>query len=128
MAKQKVKKNVSPKFPIHWYYMATEEISVSEIKDAISSLPYDIEIWPEAGVLEVAMEEKASVDFEACDLDLRDDYSNDFLKEHGVKALFFMTLPNIDFSKCEALMKLIVSEKGGFFCADTDDFSPSVGL
>lgn len=115
-----------PDFPIHWYYMATSDITVEDLKAAIDEDGYDIEIWNEAGVLEVGMEEKASMDFEACELDLRDEYSNQFLKEHGVKVLFFVTLPSVAFEKCEKVMRKIISANGGFFCADTDDFTPVV--
>ena len=115
-----------PDFPIHWYYMATSDITVEDLKAAVASDDYDIEIWKEAGVLEVGIEEKDSMDFEACELDLRDEYSNQFLKEHEVKALFFVTLPSVSFEKCEKVMRKIVSANGGFFCADTDDFTPVV--
>ena len=115
-----------PDFPLYWYYMATSEITVEDLKAAVSSDDYDIEIWKEAGVLEVGIEEKASMDFEACEPDLRDEYSNQFLKDHEVKALFFVTLPPIAFEKCEKVMRKIISANGGFFCADTDDFTPVV--
>ena len=115
-----------PDFPLHWYYMATSEITVEDLKSAVSSDDYDIEIWKEAGVLEVGIEEKASMDFEACEPDLRDEYSNQFLKDHEVKALFFVTLPPIAFEKCEKVMRKIISANEGFFCADTDDFTPVI--
>ena len=115
-----------PDFPIHWYYMATSDITVENLKAAVASDDYDIEIWKEAGVLEVGIEEKASMDFEACELDLRDEYSNQFLKEREVKALFFVTLPSVSFEKCENVMRKIISANGEFFCADTDDFTPVV--
>ena len=115
-----------PDFPLHWYYMATSDITVEDLKAAVASDDYDIEIWKEAGVLEVGIEEKASMDFEACELDLRDEYSNQFLKEHEVKVLFFVTLPPIAFEKCEKVMRKIITANGGFFCADTDDFTPVV--
>lgn len=119
-------KEKKPDFPLHWYYMATSDITVEDLKAAVASDDYDIEIWKEAGVLEVGIEEKASMDFEACELDLRDEYSNQFLKEHEVKALFFVTLPPIAFEKCEKVMRKIISANGGFFCADTDDFTPVI--
>lgn len=115
-----------PDFPLHWYYMATSDITVEDLKAAVASDDYDIEIWKEAGVLEVGIEEKASMDFEACELDLRDEYSNQFLKEHEVKVLFFVTLPPIAFEKCEKVMRKIITANGGFFCADTDDFTPVI--
>ena len=119
-------KTQKPDFPLHWYYMATSDITVEDLKSAVSSDDYDIEIWKEAGVLEVGIEEKASMDFEACEPDLRDEYSNQFLKDHEVKALFFVTLPPIAFVKCEKVMRKIISANEGFFCADTDDFTPVV--
>lgn len=115
-----------PNFPIHWYYMSTSDSTVADLKAAIDEDGYDIEIWNEAGVLEVGIEEKASMDFEACELDLRDEYSNQFLKEHGIKALFFVTLPVVPFEESEKVMRKIISANGGFFCADTDDFTPVV--
>lgn len=127
MAKYKNKKSTPQlSFPRHWYYMADREIDVENIKNALDSEPYSIEIWKEAGVLEVEIEEKASIDFEECDLDLRDDYSNQFLQEHKTKILFFVTVPTVEFAKSEAVMKKIVAACGGMFCADTEDFMPQI--
>lgn len=127
MAKYKNKKSAPQvSFPRYWYYMADRAIDVEDIKNALDSESYGIEIWKEAGVLEVEIEEKASIDLEECDPDLKDDYSNRFLQEHKVKTLFFVTVPTIEFAKSEAVMKKIVAVCGGIFCADTEDFMPQI--
>lgn len=115
-----------PTFPKQWYYMATSEIAVSDIAACLDAQRYDIEVWHEAGVLEIGVAEKASIDMEACDLDLRDEYSNAFLQEKGAKALFFVTLPSVAFSQCEEVMTQITTMLGGSFCADTEDFKPEI--
>lgn len=117
-----------PTYPLHWYYMATKEISVKQLQEALNDTSYETEIWEAAGVLEVEIAEKASMDFEECEPDLRDEYSNDFLKEHGVQALFFVTLPKTDFEALKKVMEQIVEKNGGFFCGDTEDFTPMIGI
>jgi len=121
-----VKKPVQPDLPKNWYYMSPEEITVSEIKDVLDPTEYDIEIWKEAGVLEIGVGDKASVDVEECEVDLGDDYSNDFLAENKVKSLFYVTIGTEQALRCQEVMKKIVAGRGGMFCADTDDFTPVI--
>ena len=72
MSKQK--KKIATSFqPMGWYYMCKNDITVDEIHDAISEIAdkegYQLEVWKEAGVVEVEIEEKKSMDIEQCELD-----------------------------------------------------------
>lgn len=107
--------------------MAQNKIGVVDIKSVFPKDQYDIEIWEEAGVLEIGYAEKASMDIEMVEVDLRDEYSNQFMEERGVKSLFYITIKPDDFSICEKIMKEIITKNGGFFVGDTEDFSPEIG-
>lgn len=121
-----VRKPAEPRYPIHWYYMDHEEITVEEIRQVLDPMEYNIEIWREAGVLEIGVSEKASVDMEECDLDMGDAYSNDFLTQNEVRSLFYVTINSGEEDSCVAAMKKIASVRGGMFCGDTEDFTPVI--
>jgi len=119
-------KSTGPQMPKNWYYMVPESIKVSDIKASFEEGKYDIEIWDEAGVLEIGYAEKASMDIETVEVDLRDEYSNEFMANRGVKSLFFVTIKPEDFVACEKIMKEIIHRNGGFFVGDTEDFTPEI--
>lgn len=96
-------KSTGPQMPKNWYYMVPESIKVSDIKASFEEGKYDIEIWDEAGVLEIGYAEKASMDIEMVEVDLRDEYSNEFMANRGVKSLFFVTIKPEDFVACEKI-------------------------
>ena len=113
--------------PAEWLYLVPQEIGVRQILESLDRQQFaDTEIWEDAGILEIPVADKASIDIEAAECDLGDEFSNEFLKEHGIKSLFMVTLVPAEYEKAESAMKQILSGCGGFFCGDTEDFMPQV--
>lgn len=128
MAKHGKKKATKATFSHGWYYMGNRSnpITVVDIKGVLDGEKIETEIWPEAGVLEVVLGEKESMDIEECELDLRDDYSNEYLKEAGTTSLFYISFKTEIDDKCQEIMKKIVQSLGGRICGDTPDFTPVI--
>lgn len=123
--KIKSQKTVKPVVVAEWLYMTDREITVRDIASAFASQEM-VEIWEDAGVAEVILGEKASMDMEWTENDLGDEESNRFLEENQVKTLFLVTIPPLEFEAAKGCMEKIIAANGGFFCGDTQDFTPVV--
>lgn len=123
-----LKKKVVASIPTEWYYMSPDRIKVEDIMEILGQEAYDIHMWKEMGILEINFkgEAKGALDVETCELDLGDEFSNEYLKEHDVKSLFYFAFKAEDEADSIAVMKKIVEKKSGLFCADTEDFSPVI--
>ncbi len=110
--------------PQGWFLMSRRQISVADLKLIAVEMCDDVEIWPELGVLEIVLAEKGSIDIETLALDLRDDYSNNYLKEHEVRSLFYVNFPEEEYEKARGVLKKMAEAMDGFVCGDTEDFSP----
>ena len=113
-----------PDVPSNWFYMSENEIGVADIKTQLDKIELETEIWEEAGVLEIILEEAGSMDMEAIEDDFEDEYSRAFLEEHQVKGLFYVTIKPEVYDKAKEVMEVICGKLGGFFCGDTEDFTP----
>lgn len=126
-AKQQVKK---PTMPAEWFYMNDRKVTVTDIRQAYESsglIPgTQVEIWEEAGVIEIEIEDQRSFVFESIPVDLHDEASNQFLEEHDVKALFAVTIDAEHYVIAHKIMGRIMGGLDGFFCGDTIDFQPIV--
>lgn len=123
--KQAVIKKAPAGIPAEWLYMTEKEISVKQIAAAFAEKGA-VEVWEEAGVVEVILGEKASMDMELTETDLGDEVGNEFLEAHQIKTLFLVTIPAAEYTLAEAAMRKITAATGGFFCGDTEDFTPVV--
>lgn len=115
--------------PSNWFYMSQEAINVADIKKALVDAGYEMEIWEEAGVLEIVLGETASMDVEegeSISLMFEDEYSQEFLKEHQVKGAFYVTIKPDSYEDAQKAMTVICGKCGGFFCGDTEAFTPIV--
>lgn len=123
--KIKSQKEVKPAVVAEWLYMTDREITVRDIASAFAPQEM-VEIWEDAGVAEVILGEKSSMDMEWMENDLGDEESNRFLEENQVKTLFLVTIPPLEFEAAKVCMEKIIAANGGFFCGDTQDFTPVV--
>lgn len=123
--KIKSQKAVKPAVVAEWLYMTDREITVRDIASAFAPQEM-VEIWEDAGVAEVILGEKSSMDMEWTENDLGDEESNRFLEENQVKTLFLVTIPPLEFEAAKVCMEKIIAANGGFFCGDTQDFTPVV--
>ena len=108
-----------------WLYFCPEEITVRGLYEIFTERE-DVEIWEDAGVLEIPMDEKSSFDVEAAQIHPKDEITQHFAKECGAKGIFLITFMPEDYEKAEVIMKQILGNFGGLFCGDTEDFMPQV--
>lgn len=105
--------------------MTPQEISVRQIYEAFWEQDgYELEIWEDAGVLEIGMSEGASVDIETAQIHPKDEVTASFAAEHQVKTVFLVTFKPETYEEAKKVMRRIMDKTGGFFCGDTEDFTP----
>jgi len=119
----KIKQNKSGvKLPDGWFLMLKNETSVSDIAALLDG--YNTQVWTEFEVIEVEIEEKASIDIEPIECDLGDDFSNDFVSSNGIVKIFYITFKQEIYEAAKTVMKKISAGIDGFICGDTEDFMP----
>lgn len=121
----KIKKTKQPDYPKDWLYMCRKTIELSRIKEILSS-EYSIEYWEEAGVLEVELNEEASVDFETVERSRADDVTSEYMEKQGIQSVFLVSIRPEHFDAAKIVMEKVIGAEGGFFCGDTADFMPVV--
>lgn len=125
MKKQKNPKTEKPVVPGGWLYLAKAGMRVREIADAVSDT-WETEIWEDAGVLEIVLAEKSSVDMEHVRINPKDELTRAFVKEAGYEEVFLVTFAPDEYTRVEKIMRQIMAVCGGMFCGDTEDFLPIV--
>lgn len=114
------------KLPDGWLYMLDKDVTPELLAETIKDSGYDIEVWKEAGVLEIGIADKVSLDLELIDTDLGDDYSREFVDEHGIKTIYYMSIPKDQYEICKKAMEKLLSMTGGMICGDSEDFQPVI--
>ena len=105
--------------------MTPQEIGVRQIYEAFEEQDgYELEIWEDAGVLEIGMSEGASVDIETAQIHPKDEVTASFAAKHQVKTVFLVTFKPETYEEAKKVMRRIMDKTGGFFCGDTEDFTP----
>ncbi|MCI9072470.1 MAG: hypothetical protein HFH80_06600 [Lachnospiraceae bacterium] len=113
--------------PDGWFYMTHGDITVGDLKEAMSDTAYELEYWEAAQVLVIDLAEGGCMDVEAMEPEFGEEAADAFLEEHGVKFLCYVTFRPEDYQAARAVMEHICGRIGGFFCGDTDDFIPMIG-
>lgn len=108
-----------------WLYFCPTEITVRELYEIFAGQE-NVEIWEEAGVLEIPMDEKSSFDVETAEIHPKDEITQQFADEQSAKSVFLVTFMPEDYEKAELIMKQILDKFGGLFCGDTEDFMPQL--
>lgn len=124
--KIKEKKQNVRTMPGEWLYFASAETTVREIAGALEGEAYELEIWEDAGVLEIGMGEGETVDFEQTQIDSKDEMTAAFARENQCKTVFLVTFVPENYEKAEKIMRRILQENGGVFCADTEELEPAL--
>ena len=109
--------------PGEWLYLAPEAVGVRQIADALDGT-YELEIWQEAGVLEIMYGGEASMDMEEGKIHPRDQVTAAFAEEHDCDRVYLVTFSAEEYEKVLPVMRHILQECGGIFCGDTEDFKP----
>lgn len=110
---------VKADLPKYWYYLSEKELTVEDLHAALASETYDLQIWKEAGVLEVGVAEKASVDIEAWELDPEDEFDPGLPGGAVPKSIFGMTIVPEE-PACKEAMQKIIKALGGMIISDDE--------
>ena len=109
--------------PGEWLYLAPEAVGVRQIADALDGT-CELEIWQEAGVLEIMYGGESSMDMEEGTIHPKDQVTTVFAEEHDCDRVYLVTFPAEEYEKVLPVMRHILQECGGIFCGDTEDFKP----
>lgn len=109
--------------PGEWLYFAPEAVGVRQIADALDGT-CELEIWQEAGVLEIMYGGESSMDMEEGTIHPKDQVTTVFAEEHGCNRVYLVTFSAEEYEKALPVMRHILQECGGIFCGDTEDFMP----
>lgn len=130
-SKPKKSKKENNQMPGDWLYFAPENVTVRHIFDVLTNAnddtitaSYEVEIWEDAGVLEVGLSDGATLDIEQTEIPAKDGITTAFAKEHGCECVFLVTIKPEEFDIAKNAMQKIVASLGGLFCGDTEDFTP----
>ncbi len=122
-----VKKAPLPKkalgIPEGWFYAAGQEANVVMVRAALPE-GMESDIWKEAGVLEVILGEKESIDIE--EMEVADEEAQAFMDELGAKSLFYVSFDPGMYEKALPVLKAIVAELGGKMLGDTPNLEPEI--
>lgn len=113
--------------PSDWFYMSDQEMTAAVLKEALADTSYQVEYWEDAQVLEIALREGGCLDVEVMEPRLGEKDADAFLDEHQVKFLCYVTFQPEDYGDARSVMEYICGRLGGFFCGDTEDFTPVIG-
>ena len=108
-----------------WLYFCPQEITIRGLYEIFSERN-GVEVWEEAGVLEIPLDEKSSFDVEEAKIHPKDEITRQFAEEKEAKCVFLITFMPEDYDKAEPIMKQILEKLGGLFCGDTEDFMPQI--
>jgi len=117
-------KSGSAKTLRNWFYMSKDTVTIEDLKEVWDE-NYTVEIWKEQGILEVSVE-NGGIDVEGCPTDFWDEDSLKYLSDHEVRSIFIITLTEYGETENRKAMEMIKSSLGGWFAADTDDFTPVI--
>lgn len=107
-----------------WLYMG-KKITVKELGGLFTDAgSYDVEIWEEAGVLEIGLPDGNTIDMEAVRINPKDEVTNAYVAANNVEEVFLVTFRPEIFEAAKEVMRKVIDTFGGFFCGDTEDFEP----
>lgn len=119
------KKKTEVMHPQGWFIMCKNDTSIEDVANIFDKEKYDVEVWIAAGVSEIGVAEKTSIDIEQIGNEFRDEFSNDFVAENGIKEVFYVSFNSASFDACFPALKSAVEKlEGAFLCADSEDFNP----
>lgn len=122
--KEKKHENGCPK---EWLYLNPEEVTPREVAGVFDGENgITVQLWEEAGVVEVELPEAKSVDMEWMKVPTGEEEFDAYLQEQQIKSMFVVTLVPEDYEKAKLAMKQIVGSLGGYFCGDNEEFTPVV--
>lgn len=125
MGKKNHTMNSKPAIPGEWLYLNKDGSTVRQIATALEA-EYEIEIWEDAGVLEVVLADGGSMDVEHTKIHPKDEMTRAFVEKEGYSEVFLVTFLPEEYLSVEKVMHKIMQVCGGMFCGDTEDFNPVI--
>lgn len=120
-------KQKSASYPNHWLYLNETAVTPRQIADVFHGENGMIsQLWEEAGVVEIELVEAKSVDLEQAELPAGEPELDDYFRRNNIKSVYYVTIAPDDYGKAEKAMRQITEKLGGYFCGDTNDFTPVV--
>lgn len=113
--------------PGEWLYLAPQGVDAARLAEVLLG-QYEIELWEEAGVTEVVLGEKNSMDIEHIKLSPKDEVTRKYASDNGCTEVFLVTFAAEAYERVLPVMKRVLTQCGGLFCGDTEDFTPVVRL
>lgn len=106
-------------------YLTTATVNAKEIAALLQSCKeISVQLWEEMNVLELELPNQNSVDFESLDPCFKAPSDAAFVKSHGIKTIYAITICKEDLKTIIPIFELIVENFAGFVCADREDFAP----
>ena len=122
---KKPEKKIQKQITGEWLYFCPLEVTVKTVCEIFNDTD-NVELWEEAGVLEISLGEKGSFDVETTQIHPKDEVTLQFAEELDAKSVFLVTFAPEDYESAVEIMKQILDKFGGIFCGDTEDFMPQV--
>lgn len=117
------KKDKAPMLEL--YYMTEKEISSKQLLESIEENETTVvQVWDEIGVASIEFGESGSVDFVMCNDIFEYEEDLEFINEHNIKTSFEVSLEERNMYVVAKWFLEILNQHGGFFCSDSDDFTP----
>ena len=104
-----------------WLYFCPQEITIRKLYEVFTD---KAELWEDAGVIEISMNETGLFDIESTEIHPKDEIILQFADEQGAKCVFLATFAPDEYENAQVVMQQILEKFGGVFCADTEDFQP----
>lgn len=126
MPYKSIKRPAPAGIPDAWFLMSRKEITVRDLR-ALFTDNEPVDMWALAGVLEIGIAEKESIDIEMMEDGFEAEEDRKFLEEKGVKTLFSLVFDPGYYDKAEPVLQKLAAGIDGFICGDTPDFTPVIG-
>ncbi|HEX3077299.1 MAG TPA: hypothetical protein VHQ24_10600 [Lachnospiraceae bacterium] len=118
-------KVVTVRNTMHLFYMVDKKTDIGSIMECLlDQTSIVVQIWESMGVAQVEMNDKDIIDFEDNGLSFSSKEDIQFIEKHNIQTVFEVTLDESDFTFAKQLFNRMVTSNGGFFCTDSDDFTP----
>ena len=125
---KKIKNPTKTNCPKEWLYLNPAEVTPRQIAEVFEKEDrFAAQLWEEAGVVEIELGENAkSIDMEKTGADLGDEDSNQYLMERNIISVYLVTIVPEDERIAYEAMRCVTATLGGYFCGDTEDFTPVI--
>ncbi|HIU02120.1 MAG TPA: hypothetical protein IAB63_02570 [Candidatus Onthocola gallistercoris] len=119
-----VKAKQASKHILEFYYMIPAVVTAKELTRTVRCVEEEaVDIWPELNLMEVVLEHDSLIlqDGRECFIDPLD---LEFIEENHIQSIFAVSYEEADEAMARKALKDMMTEKGGFLCSDTEDFTP----